>query len=269
LVCGNTGPPGPLTVLMNPLTLINLSTRRSSTMAAKSSISSLPLPPHTHILTQNLIPDERTPSILAFRELLTVKPSHMRRARLISPQSHFSYVSPLPLPFPYRITAPDPSITQYDKTEWVEKWLSDREPVHPLEGRPDSPLSYPHNRDHPRELIGLAETAWKDCLPDLDIGDALATLGTPSLTHFLDDDPKNPHSASEEDVRARQELVDVLSGHCLLVRSGSKSISTEAKDQPCLAPWSLRYSGHQFGSWAGQLGDGRAISVRACNVISH
>lgn len=27
------------------------------------------------------------------------------------------------------------------------------------------------------------------------------------------------------------------------------------------APWSLRYSGHQFGSWAGQLGDGRAITV--------
>jgi hypothetical protein len=28
------------------------------------------------------------------------------------------------------------------------------------------------------------------------------------------------------------------------------------------APWSLRYSGHQFGQWAGQLGDGRAISIR-------
>ncbi|KAF9506441.1 hypothetical protein BS47DRAFT_1305262, partial [Hydnum rufescens UP504] len=26
------------------------------------------------------------------------------------------------------------------------------------------------------------------------------------------------------------------------------------------APWSLRYSGHHFGTWAGQLGDGRAIS---------
>jgi hypothetical protein len=193
-----------------------------------------------------------------------LKPSIMRRARLISPQSHFSYVSPLPLPFPYRITAPDPSITQYDKAEWVEHWLSAHEAVHPPEGRQDSPLSYPHNRDHPRELIGLAETGWKDCLPHLDVGDALATLGTPSLAHFLDDDPKNPLLASEEDVRVRQELVDVLSGHCLLVRSGSKSISTEAENQPCLAPWSLRYSGHQFGSWAGQLGDGRAISVRTC-----
>ncbi|KAK7690814.1 hypothetical protein QCA50_005914 [Cerrena zonata] len=29
------------------------------------------------------------------------------------------------------------------------------------------------------------------------------------------------------------------------------------------APWSLRYSGHQFGTWAGQLGDGRAISILA------
>jgi uncharacterized protein YdiU (UPF0061 family) len=30
------------------------------------------------------------------------------------------------------------------------------------------------------------------------------------------------------------------------------------------APWSLRYSGHQFGAWARQLGDGRAISIRTC-----
>ena len=28
------------------------------------------------------------------------------------------------------------------------------------------------------------------------------------------------------------------------------------------APWSLCYAGHQFGQWAGQLGDGRAITLR-------
>jgi uncharacterized protein YdiU (UPF0061 family) len=34
------------------------------------------------------------------------------------------------------------------------------------------------------------------------------------------------------------------------------------------APWSLRYSGHQFGAWAGQLGDGRATSIRTCLSLS-
>ncbi|KAJ7608138.1 hypothetical protein DFH06DRAFT_946492, partial [Mycena polygramma] len=32
------------------------------------------------------------------------------------------------------------------------------------------------------------------------------------------------------------------------------------------APWAVRYSGHQFGTWAGQLGDGRATSIL---VTSH
>src|SRR4051794_37803202 len=30
---------------------------------------------------------------------------------------------------------------------------------------------------------------------------------------------------------------------------------------PAMRPFAARYGGHQFGSWAGQLGDGRAISL--------
>ena len=30
---------------------------------------------------------------------------------------------------------------------------------------------------------------------------------------------------------------------------------------PGMQPWAANYGGHQFGSWAGQLGDGRAISL--------
>ena len=59
--------------------------------------------------------------------------------------------------------------------------------------------------------------------------------------------------SSGEDAEARQELVDVLSGRAVLME--------EDEEGKGLAPWSLRYSGHQFGSWAGQLGDGRAISI--------
>ncbi|WP_251274007.1 protein adenylyltransferase SelO family protein, partial [Enterobacter hormaechei] len=28
-----------------------------------------------------------------------------------------------------------------------------------------------------------------------------------------------------------------------------------------MQPWAANYGGHQFGHWAGQLGDGRAISL--------
>src|SRR5687768_6415006 len=30
---------------------------------------------------------------------------------------------------------------------------------------------------------------------------------------------------------------------------------------PCMQPYAARYGGHQFGHWAGQLGDGRAITL--------
>jgi uncharacterized protein YdiU (UPF0061 family) len=43
-----------------------------------------------------------------------------------------------------------------------------------------------------------------------------------------------------------QELVDVLAGNRVL---------------PGMTPYSACYGGHQFGTWAGQLGDGRAITL--------
>jgi serine/tyrosine/threonine adenylyltransferase len=44
----------------------------------------------------------------------------------------------------------------------------------------------------------------------------------------------------------RPESADVLSGNRVL---------------PGMAPYAARYGGHQFGHWAGQLGDGRAITL--------
>jgi serine/tyrosine/threonine adenylyltransferase len=49
-----------------------------------------------------------------------------------------------------------------------------------------------------------------------------------------------------QDPDAEKDLVDILSGQKPLENSNA---------------WSLCYGGHQFGSWAGQLGDGRAISL--------
>ncbi|KAK3690809.1 hypothetical protein LTR37_018937 [Vermiconidia calcicola] len=46
--------------------------------------------------------------------------------------------------------------------------------------------------------------------------------------------------------------------------SGNKIITMEGKEQPNdndIYPWAQCYGGFQFGQWAGQLGDGRAISL--------
>ena len=49
----------------------------------------------------------------------------------------------------------------------------------------------------------------------------------------------------DEQIRS-EEFLDAFSGNRLL---------------PGMNPYAARYGGHQFGSWAGQLGDGRAISL--------
>ena len=172
--------------------------------------------------------------------------------------------------FPYDIETPldrPPS----DPNEYIEKWLSDRESLHlqaPLSGsHPSVSLRKYSSKDQAQtlDLIGISETALRDCVPHLDVGDAFAILGTPSLSNEFDDEGDPQPSGVTELVDARQDLVDVLSGHSTLMSPPN----TEAPpDSIPFAPWSLRYSGHQFGSWAGQLGDGRAISVRELRPFS-
>ncbi|KAH7928231.1 UPF0061-domain-containing protein [Leucogyrophana mollusca] len=237
---------------------------RLATMAkySKVSISALPLAPSTHLITHNLTPDPNAQSPAEFRnDVLPQRPSTQRRARLLSSEAHFSYVSPLPLPFPYEITAPDPPEVVEDKAAYVENWLSKHEAIKLQPdgtGSDTSSLLHkytPSARDQKRVLIGLSETCLKDCLPHLDVGDAFTTLGAPALVPSLHEESTN--EASPEASAARQELVDVLSGQVVLMSTESKT----GESTPGFAPWSMRYSGHQFGNWAGQLGDGRAISI--------
>lgn len=224
---------------------------------AKHPISALPLPHASKLLIHNLTPDTATPSVSEFKKVLQASPSVQRRSRILPPQSHFSHVTPFPLPFPYEIEPPtDTEVT--DKATYVEQWLSEREALHEKadeNGRASLSKWYPKNRDQPMELIGLSETGLRDCLPHLDVGDAFDVLGVPALASS---DGK-AGGGKEQDTSpvnaARQELVDVLGGHAVLM-------SGENAETP-FAPWSLRYSGHQFGVWAGQLGDGRAITVHA------
>ena len=131
---------------------------KANTMT-KLPISALPLPPRSHTLTQNLTPDPHTPSPSAFREVQKEKPSIQRRGRLLAPYAHFSFVTPLPTAFPYKI------ITEEGETEsqssQIERYLSGREPLHakPTNAQPSGSLTkyYPQEgkRDQRLELIGL------------------------------------------------------------------------------------------------------------------
>src|SRR5258705_10761386 len=48
-----------------------------------------------------------------------------------------------------------------------------------------------------------------------------------------------------------------------LSRPGSEAVEVLAGNRvlPGMEPYAARYGGHQFGHWAGQLGDGRAITL--------
>src|SRR6516164_5653865 len=58
---------------------------------------------------------------------------------------------------------------------------------------------------------------------------------------------------------------DVLGASLGIARPQASGIAAEvlggSRVLPGMKPYSARYGGHQFGQWAGQLGDGRAITL--------
>ena len=106
----------------------------------------------------------------------------------------------------------------------------------------------PVNTPHPSHSADIQAPAWRQP------GD-FAALGPAFFTHLRPTPVPEPHwiatSAStqawlgwSDDWMASDEALQALAGSAVL--SGS-------------APLASVYSGHQFGHWAGQLGDGRAI----------
>jgi uncharacterized protein YdiU (UPF0061 family) len=111
--------------------------------------------------------------------------------------------------------------------------------------------------------LALSASCIKEWIPELDVGDSFEYIGKGKLSaNKMVEVPDGNLSGDAEARRAvRQELVDILSGHAVLMQSSIDSDPENGISQRGYAPWSLKYSGHQFGSWAGQLGDGRAISI--------
>ncbi len=71
-------------------------------------------------------------------------------------------------------------------------------------------------------------------------------------------DPKIIHTADEMVEALGLQKEDTRSGQFLNVFSGNEIY-------PGTKPYAMCYGGHQFGNWAGQLGDGRAINLFEVN----
>ncbi|KAM0752327.1 UPF0061-domain-containing protein [Meredithblackwellia eburnea MCA 4105] len=244
----------------------------TSTTTKKTSILALPISPAAppyHLPPDPLFP---TPASLlslshyeppeelksnqggpiTLREGDPTPPSMLRRARIIRNGGAFTYTSPLPLEFPYDFQDKDQQEHQVKETgkEVMAKAETIEESLAAYEPDPQFPVTLDAHKigpvtafsskrrqrnDYPKpQLISHSQRLLDEWLPQLDFGQP---------------------GSQESDV-----LIDVLGGKTVLARE-PKEGSEDHVEKLGFAPWSLCYGGHQFGSWAGQLGDGRAISI--------
>lgn len=323
----------------------------------KYDIVSLPLVPPSERLTANLLPDPITPEPRSIVSVSDSAPSLVRRARPVGQGAHFSYLSTLPLSFPYDFPPEeegeqslgerhqqemeqndqqDTQLTEEQKKKKIEQahkrrmqqveHMLRRYEIQPsaagINHDEDAPAAskglkghVPPRRQHQHfpsaRLLGVSQAALRDCLPHLDVGDAFQWI----KSHNRSSGPSSYSSGPIADAHfadgvkpeavARKTLSDFVSGRMIGARFSGNPKDLEADDlagygtrymrirekvikgeqeeeavdarilrrldeleqkrasadKADYAPWSLCYAGHQFGQWAGQLGDGRAFTL--------
>ncbi|KAK0555748.1 hypothetical protein OC846_000406 [Tilletia horrida] len=230
----------------------NMTAAAAAASASKRfSILSLPLLDPASRLATNLLPDAFTPSArsLVLAEGEPAHPSYLRRSRPVAQGAHFSYVTPLPIEFPYEIPTADVAHSQsalsdpekarlrlVQMEEYMKEWEIDREEANALAGDKDSPASpalklfVPSGRTQappssPFRLLGLSPSA----LPQLDLGDArehiLARSGKADDCTSLTSGPGITPPKESEDPAAykRWAISEVLSGHGIAARFATSS----------------------------------------------
>ena len=236
-------------------------TRHCTPHRTMHTLSRLPLPPASEI-TQHVLP-RIDPCLPAGANPHTAQ----RRSRTFPRDGVWARVTPLPIAFPYRLPRAREGEVQQGIEEWLAEWDAfgvdaaaaavDQGQGQGLRAR----ISDKRAGLQP-EILGFSESCARDTLPGLNVGNVLAYTGQ----RGDGDDVLND---------AARELVDCVSGKSVLMgHVGGKEYG----------PWSSRYAGesvfriwcdrmlirragHQFGVWAGQLGDGRATSIRTSSPI--
>ncbi len=210
------------------------------------------------------------------RLALADQPSAQRRSTTFSPSTSgiWARVHPLWAAWPLRITKAEVEEMgvdmdnggQVSMEDVLKRWDPVEEQGEKMRKSENGlkVVTSPHRLKLEAYLLGISASILADSLPHLNVGDAV------ELCNAGANQASTNGSASE----ARGMLVDILSGRQLLVGESLKAITdglltnghtsssdTAGPSSLPYGPWSTRYYGHQFGSWAGQLGDGRAISI--------
>ena len=231
---------------------------RSLVHMKQHSLHALPLAPYASRLTTALAPvPSASPS---FATTLAQNPSALRRSTTFA-SGHFAHVTPLPIEFPYRLPVRVNDKGEREAAVGVEEWLAAYEPTvkdaGPASDDDGSPAEegaiYSNGqRSWPTTLLGFSQACLDEVLPHLDAGDARAVSQADYPTGGVD------------------ELTSANAGRdAILSLLGGREVRMDLDDDEAgLKPWSLRYGGRQFGSWASQLGDGRAISLCASHSLS-
>jgi hypothetical protein len=188
---------------------------------SKLPIHRLPLPAST--LQASLPRLELDPTPVSQRRATTFKPST---------EGIWARVLPLWAAWPLRVTKEELLEMGVDVEQGqqvnVEDVLARWDPVDPVSADSGDVRRYTSNHRLKLEayLLGVSQGTLDDSLPHLDADSDLS------------------------ESTGNTDLKDVLSGRHILT-----------SEDGAYGPWSTRYCGHQFGTWAGQLGDGRAISL--------
>ncbi|ODN97965.1 hypothetical protein I350_07602 [Cryptococcus amylolentus CBS 6273] len=196
-------------------------------------IDSLPLPT-TILPLQHVLP--RLP--------LPKTPSAQRRSTIFksSTDGIWAPVTPLWAPWPIRLSPEEAVAMGYDPANpeglGVDEILGRWDPVDssPVESKANGLIMKSSRRRLEMEpiILAVSSRALQEVLPALDPGDILSITRSGTF-------PDSPNAA-------RDSIINILSTRKVL-------------SSATYGPWSTRYAGHQFGAWAGQLGDGRAVSV--------
>lgn len=216
-------------------------------MATKAPIHQLPLPSRT--LQSSLSRLELDDSPVAQRRSTTFNPAT---------PGVWARVYPMWTPWPLRVTKEELLGMGVDVDKGEQVSVDDvlrRWDVKEVEGGGDGngngrlgvgSSEHRLNKLQPK-LLGLAAKTVHDGLPQLDVGDA--------------DDLCNNRAGSSSSETPRGEKAEAARDCLVDVLSGRKVLQSADDNGKTYGPWSTRYCGHQFGHWAGQLGDGRAISL--------
>ncbi len=107
--------------------------------------------------------------------------------------------------------------------------------------------------------IKLSDSFVRDLPADTNLDNSVRQVFNACFSFVKPSPPSNPNLIHVSEPLADLLDLDVESSDFLNIVSGKTIISNSQ-------PYAMCYGGHQFGHWAGQLGDGRAINIAETKV---